>query len=66
MGTNPEKIGPERAIEYEVTGYSAMGRDRKWHLQPGESKEQLKARMEADLWSEGHKVYSVCECYAGG
>lgn len=63
LGADPEKIGPERAIEHEVIGYSATGRDRKWHRLDGESKEALKTRMEAELRAEGHKVYAVCECY---
>jgi hypothetical protein len=63
LGCDPEKSGPERQIRYEVTGYSASGRDRKWNRGPGESVEELEARLERELRAEGHKVYAVCECY---
>jgi hypothetical protein len=63
MGVDPEKIGPERAIQRPVTGYTAIGRDRKWDLQRGESAADLRARMEEELRGEGHKVYLVGECY---
>lgn len=63
LGCDPEKMGPERIVEREVTGYSATGRNRRWVRQPGESLEAVKARIEQDVRTEGHKVYSVCECY---
>jgi hypothetical protein len=63
VGCNPDKSGLDRQIRHEVTGYSASGRDRKWNRGPGESAEELKARMECELRAEGHKVYAVCECY---
>lgn len=63
VGCDPEKSGSERAIRREVAGYSASGRDGGWWRAPGESVEQLKARMQADVRSEGCKVYVVWECY---
>jgi hypothetical protein len=60
---DPEKIGPERAIHREVVGYSALWRDRKWDRHEGESPEELRARLEAELKAEGHTAYGVCERY---
>lgn len=57
-------LGTGRAIHHEVTGYSALGRDRTWTRAPGEPVEAMKARVESELRGEGHKVYAVCECYA--
>jgi hypothetical protein len=64
IGCDPEKIGPERPIYREVTGYSASGRDRTWPRRPGESEQELKGRVEEELRAEGHRVYLVCECYS--
>ncbi|AMO23982.1 hypothetical protein GCM10027034_19110 [Ramlibacter solisilvae] len=63
VGCDPDKIGPERAIYYEATGYRAAGRDREWIREPGESVEALKDRVESDLKAEGHKHFVVHECY---
>jgi hypothetical protein len=64
MGCDPGKTGPERVIQHEVAGYSAVGRDRTWTLQPGQSAEHLRALIERELKAEGYKAYAVCECYA--
>lgn len=63
VGCNPEKMGPEREIRYEPTGYQALRGDRDWPLLPGESAEALKARVERELRAEGHKVFVVREMY---
>lgn len=64
LGCDPAKTGSERAIEHEVTGYSASGRERHWEREPGEAVQDLRARIKQELRHEGHKVYAVCECYA--
>jgi hypothetical protein len=63
VGCDPDKIGPERAIHHEVGGYSALGRDRRWRLDHGESVEDMTARVEKELRAEGHGVDAVCENY---
>lgn len=63
VGCDQEKSGADRAIYREVTCYRALSRDREWLRAPGESLADLKARMNAELSAEGHKVYAVCECY---
>jgi hypothetical protein len=63
IGCDPDKLGPERALYRKVTGYEAAGTNRAWPLQPGETADQLKERIEQELRAEGRRAFAVCECY---
>jgi hypothetical protein len=65
MGVNPDKMGPERIVQREMTGYRSCGSvDRSWTRGQNESVESFQARVEQELRAEGRKSHIVCETYA--
>lgn len=65
VGVDDSKLGADRPVRYDPIGLESMRDDRHWPRKPGESVEALTARVKAELRTEGHKVYMVCEMYEG-
>ncbi len=64
VGCDADKQGAERQIHYDPIGLRSTQDGRYWPREPGETSDEMTARVERDLLSDGRKVHMVCEVYA--
>lgn len=62
VGVDPEKTGPERAIQYPVVGYRTTDGAKAWWLTVGETPERLRERIRRESAIVDGPLLLV-ECY---